>query len=115
MLAQYLDVAVEYNQQEGSCTLDVSNYDYCLVQPIGQGVSTFSTIDSGAVQGFTDGNALTATNFIPVSGTLIANGTNGGTSIIDGQIMRYDLVGRYIQLSGSFPIDKLLVMLAKIS
>jgi hypothetical protein len=114
MLAQYLDLAPKFNSQAGTVVIDVSNYDYILVQPIGSTISFQSTIDSGAVQGVTDGNAKLATNFTAVQGTLVLGGTTG-TSVTSTNTIRFNVVGRYLKMTGTAPITKLLVMLAKIS
>ena len=117
MLAQYLDLTEEFNSNPvgNEVIIDVSNYDYCLIQPIGISVNLFSTIDSGAVQSVTDGNATTAINFTAVSALRLSNGTSYETEARDGDIARLAVVGRYVKITKSAPIDKLLVMLTKIS
>jgi len=116
MLAQYLDLTDQFNSNpDYEVVIDVSNYDYCLIQPIGEDVNLFSTIDSGAVQGVTDGNATTATNFVSVAALELANGTSYGASVTDGTISRLAVVGRYVKIKKGSPITKLLVMLTKIS
>lgn len=116
MLAQYLDLAPQMNNNNGQVVIDVSNYDYVLVQPIGQSVVFECTIDSGAVPGETDGNASTAINFVGCYG-VSGNTTTLRDNVADGAIIRFGLVGRYIKIAidGTGDIQKLLVMLAKIS
>ena len=114
MLAQYLDLTEQYNAQNGFVNIDVSNYDYCLIQPIGQALDMGSTIDGGAITGVTDGSAVSAINFTTVQGTLISTG-GPVTSAPNGGITKLNVVGRFINLEGATPITKLLIMLAKIS
>lgn len=100
---------------DGYIVIDVSNYDYCLIQLNSGNVYLSSTIDSGAVEGVTDGNAITADNFFEVSATILSD--NSISSVIGNQIARLNVVGRYVKLYSPdiSLIDKLLVMLAKIS
>jgi hypothetical protein len=116
MLAQYLELSEEANlNNPGSVIIDVSNYDYCLVQPIGADAEFQATIDSGAITSVSDGSASSAINFNTVGGTRLFTG-DFATSIGAGNIIRLGVVGRYIKItsvSGAF--TKLFVMLAKIS
>ena len=123
MLAQYLDLTNEFaNSFDGarySVKFDVSNYDYALVQFVDflSEVTFKSTIDSGAVQSVTDGNALTSTNYTTVYATYLLDNTKVTVSPANG-IYRFDVVGRYILLYNNDGLDvkgKLLVMLTKIS
>jgi len=119
MLAKYLDLTEEANASEdNSVVIDVSNYDYVLVQPIGDAASFQTTIDGGAVQGVSDGSSSTATNFVDACG--LRNGTLNSTtlnvSVEDGGIIKFNVIGRYLKItSGGLPFTKLLVMLTKIS
>lgn len=119
MLAKYLDLAEEANASEDvSVVIDVSNYDYVLVQPIGDAASFQTTIDGGAVQGVSDGGAATATNFVDAYGirNSTATSTSLNTAVGDGNIIKFNVVGRYLKItSGGLPFTKLLVMLTKIS
>ena len=126
MLAQYLDLTEEFansyddDTNTYSVKIDVSNYDYAVVQFVDflSEVNFKSTIDSGAVQGVTDGNALTSTNYTTVYATYLLDNTKVTVSPSNG-IYRFDVVGRYIKLTNASGINlttgKLLVMLTKIS
>lgn len=124
MLAQYLDLTEEFaNSFDGSVykvQFEVSNYDYALVQFVDflSEVTFNSTIDSGAVQSVTDGNALTSTNYSQVYATYLLDNTKVTVSPSNGTY-RFDVVGRYIQLKNASGLNpttgKLLVMLTKIS
>jgi hypothetical protein len=117
MLAQYLDLAEEANANSNTVVIDVSNYDYCLVQPIGAAASFQSTIDSGAIQGVSDGSAVSAANFVDAYGlrTNGATSTSLNTAVADGGIIKFNVVGRYIKITCDDDVSKLLVMLTKIS
>lgn len=119
MLAQYLDVTDIFNAN-GEAIVEASNYDYCLIQIInstGDTIYLKSTIDSGAVQSVTDGNALLSTNYVDVAFTDLSNGSLNTGGLGDG-IYRLNVVGRYVKILcpiGTPAVSKLLVMLTKIS
>ena len=128
MLAQYLDLTNEFNNNYNETTgfhsvvFEVSNYDYAVIQINGSdfGINLESTIDSGAIQDVTDGNALTSINYFGVYKTNIQNGNIiDGATLLGDATVRVNVVGRYIKLSSETalaPVNGfLLVMLAKIS
>lgn len=122
MLAQYLDLTEQFLSQENNIvTFEVSNYDYVLAQFVGLslGIDFYSTIDGGAVEGVTDGSVLTADNFQYINGTNLSDNTQSQFIIGESGIYRFDVVGRYIRFQVRTDVgpsvDKLLVMLAKIS
>lgn len=125
MLAQYLDLTDQYNNnfdgEEHFADFEVSNYDYAVVQLLGTDGSLFfySTIDGGAITGVTDGNIYSSDNYLKIYSTNIATGlTIDGSTGVSLGIYRLDVVGRYVRIKGANPLDpggKLLVMLAKIS
>lgn len=120
MLAQYLDLTSQFNTGQ-SALFETSNYDYAIVQIIGNNegdnIAFNATLDSGAIQGVTDGNISLSNNYLPIVAENLASGlfvqTDGGS----GGIFRFDVVGRYISISnnGDQSVNKLLIMLAKIS
>lgn len=117
MLSRYLDLTEEINlslESPKKVVIDVSNYDYFLVQPIGNEVAVYSTLDGGAIQGESDGGTSTAINFISIPGAKISTG-QVRTGIENGEIYRYNVVGRYIKITSSNTLTKLLIMLSKIS
>lgn len=115
MLAQYLELLPSDRDSNNYITIDVSNYDYCLVQPIGASVDLFSTINSGAIQGVSDGSAVSAANFSDASGTLITDGTTITNTVPSGQIVRLGVVGRFVRILMGNSVQKTFVMLSKIS
>jgi hypothetical protein len=122
MIVQYLDLTDEFansfNGRRYSVTFEASNYSYALVQFIefNSEVTFSSTIDSGSIQGVTDGNILTSDNYFLVAATYLLDNTLSPYSPDNG-IYRLDIVGRYIKLENNDGIDtfrgKLLVMLVK--
>ena len=117
MLAQYLELLPSDFNKNFQAVIDVSNYDYCLVQPIGSDASFETTIDSGAIQGVSDGSAISATNFTTAVG-LVSNETTSTTltnSVGPLQIIKFNVVGRYIRITCNDALKKVLVMLTKIS
>jgi hypothetical protein len=117
MLAQYLEFLPSDFNESLQAVIDVSNYDYCLVQPIGASASFETTLDSGAIQGVSDGSAISATNFTPAFG-LVNNETTSTTltnSVVTEQIIKFNVVGRYIRITCGGSPTKVLVMLTKIS
>jgi len=122
MLAQYLDVSSNFvSGGTGTAIVELSNYDYCVVQFVtlsGATASFKTTLDSGAVEGSTDGNALTANNYLDVYGVDITSSTNALVkSLASGNgIIRFPVVGRYLKIGGTNCLaTKVLVMLTKIS
>ena len=116
MLAQYLEFSNEDRDVNGNITLDVSNYDYCLAQPIGGAINTIqSTIDSGAITGVSDGSAISATNFATAAALRVSTGNTYVTNISAGEIGKLNVVGRYVRFNCQNAMTKLFVMLTKIS
>lgn len=116
MIAQYLDLTDEFNAN-GKAYVEVSNYDYCVIQVIDNGDSfkIFSTIDSGAEQGVTDGNVADSLNYQQISFLDLADNTYKTQTTSNGNfLLKVGVVGRYLQLGESGALQKLLVMLAKI-
>jgi hypothetical protein len=127
MLAQYLDLTDQFRLLNAgdSITIDVSNYDYTIIQSVNalSPILISATLDGNAITGVSDGNATTAGNhvvypnsFVYVQGKL-SDGSIG-SGLVGTQSIKYGVVGRYINIEsgGSAPqVDKLLVMLSKIS
>lgn len=126
MLAQYLDLTDQFRLLGAghSITIDVSNYDYTIIQSVNalNPILISATLDGNAITGVSDGNATTAgdhviypNSFVYVQGKL-SDGSIG--NLVGTQSIKYGVVGRYINIeSEGLPpqVDKLLVMLSKIS
>ena len=111
-----LDLTEDFNANSGSVTIDVGGFDYSVVQIVSpSGAIAFLTSnDSGAVQGVSDGSAVSATNFSSVQGLVLASQTYV-SSILASGILRFEGVGQYLQLgSSNATVTKLLVRLYKI-
>jgi hypothetical protein len=120
-----LDVTSEYLSGSESGTpylikLDIGGYDYAVVQFVYGGASgsfdLFHTNDSGAIQGVSDGSAVSSNNNVAVQGIDLASGT-GVTQVSGDAIVRFQSIARYLWIDGSgdeIAIDKLLVRLYKI-
>lgn len=115
MLAQYLELLPSDRDENNNICIEVSNYDYCLVQPIGGEIDLTSTIDSGAIQSVSDGSAISAQNFVPSAALLINDGTTMTTTISTGEIGRLAVVGRFVRIKMGNAVEKTFVMLSKIS
>ena len=113
MLAQYL-IPVFVNN---AITIDVSNYDYAIVQfvnPTGT-INITSTNDGGDMTGITDGNAKTATNFTAIQATKLSDGT-AVTAVVTAGLYRINVAGRYLSFGGTgAAATKVVIRLAMIS
>jgi hypothetical protein len=120
MLAQYLDLTKEFNENQGTIYIETSNYDYCIVQVVGTSdgfTIVQSTIDSGAIEGVTDGSIITATNWSDIAGINLSDLSivTGSSNIFYNGLIKFDVVGRYIKMKNGGTASKVLVMLSKIS
>jgi hypothetical protein len=126
MLAQYLDLTDQFRllNTGDSITIDVSNYDYTIIQSVNalNPILITATLDGNAITGVSDGNATSAgthviypNSFVAVQGKL----NNGSIGNLSGTAtIKFGVVGKYINIEsgGQAPqVDKLLVMLSKIS
>ena len=133
MLAQHLDLTDDFNtastyidplgttitKPAGITYVELSNYDYCLVQVVSplEPVALFTTLDSGAIQGVTDGNVKMSTNYQSVYGVDVTDATNTLVNqAVDKAIIRFPVVGRYLKIGNTGnSAEKVLVTLTKIS
>lgn len=117
MVSNYEDLTIPFNQN-GKVQIDISGWDYILAQivtPSGA-ISFASTIDGGGVTGVSDGNATSALNFVACQGTNQLNNTLETSTSAANSVHEFDVVGRYLQLSGGAgsTVGKLLIMFTKI-
>lgn len=111
---QVIDVTDDFNADSASVT-DIGGFDFAVVQLVSPtGTVNFThTNDSGDVAGVSDGNYVSAANFITVTGTNLATNT-GVTSLATGGLVKFDGIGRYLKLSGSsVTATKVLIRLYK--
>jgi hypothetical protein len=110
-----LDLTEDFNA-DADVKIDTGGFDYAVVQIVSPtGAIAFQTTnDSGAVQSVSDGSAISATNFSSVQGLVLASQTYASSTIASA-IVKFEGIGRYLQLSGSgVTATKLLVRLYKI-
>ncbi len=118
MISNVVDYTTDFNNQVASgFNLDVSDWDYVVVQMIlTAGTITFSsTNDSGAVTGGTDGSPSSAQNWVAVLGTNLNTGTTATSTAASNSLFKFNIIGRYLQLSGAAgAATKVLIYYAKI-
>jgi len=118
-----LDVTNEYNTglESGEPSLlkiDTGGFDYAVVQFVSptDAILFKHTNDSGAIEGVSDGSAISSTNALAVQGINLATGA-AATSTNASSLFRFQSYGRYLWLDGSASgasVTKLLVRLYKI-
>lgn len=111
------DITADFNA-DSLAQLDISGWDWIVVQIAGtpSGAIAFKhSNDAGAVTGSTDGNSLSALNFVAVQGVDLSSGTGVTTTSAAG-LFRFGVIGRFFQLSGTSitGVTKVLVHLSKI-
>lgn len=114
-LSQTIDVTVEFNANNGYVA-DASGWDYLVwqfVNPTGT-VALTATNDGGAIQGVSDGNSTSATNFSTVQAIKLSDGSSTATGAAG--LFRVSVVGRYVKYGGaSAAADKVIIEYFKIS
>lgn len=112
-VSQIIDVTTQFNAN-GLANIDVSGNDWIVVEITtpAAAVSFKHTNDAGAITGATEGNALSAANFLAVQGTDLSSGS-AATSTAVSSIYRFGVIGKFFQLSGT-TAGKILVHLSKI-
>lgn len=113
---QRLDITGDLNNNS-IVQLDIGGWDYAVVQLVSPtGTVTFSsTIDSGAIEGVSDGSAVSATNWIVTQGVNINSGTAVSTLATSGAV-RFQGIGQFLQIAGNgISVTKAFVRLYKIS
>lgn len=113
MLSSYIDATDKFNVA-GTFVQDVGEWDWVTVQLVTPvGTTTFnSTNDAGAITGISDGTPPSATSWIAVQGTNLNSGV-AGTTIAASGLMRFAVIGKYLQISGT-SAAKVLIKLSKI-
>lgn len=118
-LSRTLDLTADYNGVTNpDIRIDLSGWDTVIVQAVlpGLTININATNDAGAITGVTDGNAISAKNFVAVQGTNQATGASV-TSITGNSMIRFGVVGKFMQLTstGAATASGLFVYLYKIS
>jgi hypothetical protein len=118
-----IDATEEYTSGTESGTpflvkLDTGGFDYAVVQFVGIGgeVAFKHTNDSGAINGVSDGSAVSSANALALQGVNLASGATA-TSTLTASIFRFQSYARFLWIDGtatSATLDKLIVRLYKI-
>ena len=109
------DLTNDFNAAH-SVNVDIGGWDYAILQLVSPSttVNFLTSNDSGDVQSVSDGSAVSATNFVSVSGTKLSDGTLV-TSLAASGLVRFGYIGRYLQFSGTaVTATKVLLRLFKI-
>ncbi len=113
MIATYIQPLFVSN----AIVLDVSGWDYVVAQfvsPSGT-INITGTNDSGDVEGTSDGNASTATNFTAIPATKLLD-NSVVTAVAAAGLYKISSACRFVKFGGtSAAATKVIVMLAKIS
>ena len=114
-LAKDVDFTLAFANGSGTLQIDVSGWDYFVVQMITPGASTTfkGTNDGGAVTGLAQGNQISATNWSAIQGTDLSTGT-AATSTAASSIYKFPVSTRYFQLSNASTMAKLIIYFYKI-
>lgn len=112
-----IDITADLNDND-IATLDVGGFDYAevqLVAPTGT-FSFFTSNDSGAITGVSDGSAASATNFTAVTGTKLSD-ASAVTTLAAAGIVKFANLGQYLQITGAAAaqVTKAFVRLYKIN
>lgn len=112
-----IDITADLNNNS-IATLDVGGWDFAevqLVTPTGT-FSFFTSSDSGAVTGVSDGSAASATNFTALSGINLAT-AGAATTLATSGIVKFPNLAQYLQVTGAAAaqVTKAFVRLYKIN
>jgi len=109
------EVTTEFNAGSGYVA-DASGWDYLVWQFVGPSgtINLTATNDGGAVTGSTEGNSVTATNFVTVQGTKLSDGT--AVTVASAGLIRVGVVGRFVRFAGTtVSATKVIIEFFKIS
>lgn len=114
MLSKVLDVTTEFNANNG-VKLDLSLWEsatFCFVTPTGT-INITGSNDASAVEGVTDGNALSSANYTTIQAINLATGT-AVTSVSAAGNYKVTIGPKFIQFGGaSAAATKVLVFCTK--
>lgn len=119
MISQILDYTEQFNK-DYSFVIDVSGYDYIVVQYVNQTAADIpfsSTNNGGAIEGVRDGSTQHATDFTAIAFEDLLNGNfNTYGSAISAMYRSVNPSGQYLRIGGAFPnsVDKMIIFLSKI-
>lgn len=102
MLSQIIDITADLNANH-TVNLDVSQWQNATIHLSGTITGTINVLgsnDAGAVQGVSDGNAVSAANFTAIQGTNLASGATI-TAVAAAGNFRFVIPTKFIQIGGS--------------
>ena len=112
------DVTKQYQDNSNAIVVDAANWDYLVWHVVVSSgtMSIFSSNDSGAIEGSTDGNSLTATDFYATAAVSVGSTslTTGVTTFTTSGLYKTQVAGRFVKLSGA-TVTKVIVHYYKIS
>jgi len=113
-LQQILDKTSALNET-GEVKLDIGGYDYCIVQVVSPtGTVSFATSnDANAIQGASDGSAISSLNYTSVQGTNLATSA-AVSSLAASGLVRFGYIGQFLMISSPASVGKLIIRLFKI-
>lgn len=84
--------------------IDMSGWDYMVVQVIAGELTPYISNDGGAITGSVDDAAITAINFIQTGGfkVLSTGQTYSQSTMLAGDLYKIENIGRYVKLDSSF-------------
>ena len=100
-LSNIIDVTTRFNADNGFVA-DLSGWDTLVAQFVGPTgtINITASNDGGDVQGVTDGNSLSATNFQTTNGVKMSDGTTV-TAVAAAGSFRVGNVGRFVKFGGA--------------
>jgi hypothetical protein len=115
MISTSLDLTTPFNAN-GKANIDLSGWDYVVVNVIGPGGATFfnTTNDANAITGVSEGNAQTAINWQPVAMTNLANGAQATSTSGTGNF-KLNVGAKFFQVTSASTATKVLIQLNKIN
>lgn len=102
MLSQLLDVTNELNANH-FVQLDIGEWNTCTIQVTGSISGTIDikgSNDGGAIQGVTDGNAVSAKNFTAIQATKLSDGS-AVTTLGTADNYSFQVRDKYLYIGGT--------------
>jgi len=118
MVSQVFDVTTQFNNNSDSVILDIGSYNYVTAQIVtnSETINFLASNDGGAVQGASSDEPNSALNFVAFLGTNLTAGTTATTLASgSGAIFSFPSGVKYLKISGSGTVSKILVHASKIS
>lgn len=115
-LERILDITADINA-DGRAVVDCGGWDNAEVQLVSPNTTANfeTTNDAGGITGVSDGNAVSATNYVSVQGTNLTSGA-AVTSLGTSGIVKFTNLGSFLRvIGGGLTVTKAFVRLYKIN